>query len=342
MFIRRKTEGFPPDSSVLWSERICMAQKINESKRRQLEAVATMKYKLGLSNAEIAKRLDVSAMSISRFLDMALDAGIVRISVRTSITEDDELENDLKNRFGLRDAVVASGGFDSNPLSITASSAAEYLDMILTDDDVLGIAAGNTIGMTIPHIRLSSMRDPSDLHVVQIMGGNYNAGKSNPSYMINTFVNRFGAKGFLMQVPQYARTVEQYEAARASLWDTFLAQWKSCTVLLFALGTLSEEIINENDGMVSESDYDELVQKRAVGRLFGYWIDSDGKLLDCSSNRKIFAIPFEIAKDVPLKIAVSSGEDRIPVIQAALKTGLLDVLITDSRTAKKLLLSVDS
>ena len=109
-----------------------------------------------------------------------------------------------------------------------------------------------------------------------------------------------------------------------------------------SLGTLSEEIINENDGMVSESDYDELVQKRAVGRLFGYWIDSDGKLLDCSSNRKIFAIPFEIAKDVPLKIAVSSGEDRIPVIQAALKTGLLDVLITDSRTAKKLLLSVDS
>ena len=64
--------------------------------------------------------------------------------------------------------------------------------------------------------------------------------------------------------------------------------------------------------------------------------------MDCSSNKKIFAIPFEIAKDVPLKIAVSSGEDRIPVIQAALKTGLLDVLITDSRTAKKLLLSVDS
>ena len=274
---------------------------------------------------------------VSRFLEMALDAGIVRISVRTSISEDEEIERELKERYGLRDAVVASCGFGEEPLAMTVNAAAGYLDIILTDDEVLGIAAGNTIGMTIPHIRLTSMRDPSDLHVVQIMGGNYDAGKSNPSYMISSFVNRFGAKGFLMQAPLYARTEEQYESAKASLWETFHSEWMKCTVLLFALGTLSEDLVKENHGLLSESDYTELVSKQSVGRLLGYWIDADGNLIDCACNRKIFAIPFETAGSVPLRVSISSGEKKLPILRAALKTGLINVLITDSRTAKLLL-----
>lgn len=314
-----------------------MALRINDAKMRQLQSVAVMKYKLGLTNVEIAKRLNVSAMSISRFLDMALDVGIVRISVQTPIEEDTEMEKAIREKYGLRDIVVVSGGIDSDPLRATVMAAAEYLDMILTDNDVLGIAAGRTIGMTIPHLRLSSVKDPSSFEVVQIMGGNYVAGRSNPSSMISNFVNKFGANGFLMQVPSYAKTEEQYESIKESLWETFLHHWNSCTTLVFALGTVYPSLVDENDGMFGSEDYDEIVSKHAVGRLCGYWIDADGNLIDCSCNRRTFSIPFDIVRNVPIRVSVTSGIEKIDVLKAALKSRLVNVVITDTKTAKAIL-----
>lgn len=314
-----------------------MAIIANDAKMRQLQMVSIMKYKLGMSNVDIAKKLGVSAMSISRFLDSALECGIVKISVQTPIEEDEELEKKLQKKYGLRDAIVVTGDLGSDPLSATTTAAAEYLDLILTNSDVLGIAAGKTIGKVIPKMRLTSVTDCSKFKVVQLMGGNYYAGKSNPSSMISGFASRFGANGFLLQQPLYAKTEDQFIVAKESLWPTFVQQWKSCTAAVLALGTISPAILNDSEGMFDENDYREIVSKNAVGRVFGHWIDADGNVLDCSCNRRIFSIPIEVAKSIPIRVGITSGIKKAEVLKAALKANLINVIVSDSKTIKFIL-----
>ena len=314
-----------------------MQTRLSESKLQKLQTVAVMKYKLGLSNVEIARRLNVSAMTISRFLDMALESGIVTISVKTSIIEDFDLEKEIKDRYSLKDVVVVAGDLDPEPIDATAIAAAHYMDMILTDQDIFGIFAGNTIGRVMPHMRLTSVNDPSRFRIIQLQGGTYNAGKTNPSSMISNFVNRFGASGFLLQQPRYARTQAQFEMTRDSVWATFLRQWQSCTVILSALGALSPNILQSDDQMLFEDDYRELVEKHSVGRIFGHWVDAEGRIVDCSCNRRAFTIPMETALTVPLRVGVVSGIEKAEVTRTALKANMVNSLVIDARTAKFIL-----
>jgi deoxyribonucleoside regulator len=313
-----------------------MQPKISDARIQTLQSVAVMKYKLGLSNVEIARRLNVSAMTISRFLDLAQEMGIIQISVKTSIEEDSELEKGLKERYNLKDCIVITGDIESEPIEATTVAAANYLDMILTDKDTFGLAAGRTIGKTISHMRLSSVSDTSKFTIVQLMGGSYFAEKSNPTTMISSFASRFGANGILLQQPLYTQTEEQSRLMRNAVWDNFMKRWQSCTVLAVGLGTVCPSVLQDNEGMLFDSDYREIVEKNAVGRIFGIWIGRDGNPIDCSCNRRAISIPMDIAMTIPLRVAISCGMEKIEVMRASLKSGLINCVITDMKTARYL------
>ena len=76
-----------------------------------LHTVAKLHYQSDLSQVEIAKRLGLSAATISRLLQRARAEGIVRIEVR-DLAAPDDLVRALCDRLGLKAAAVveSSGG----------------------------------------------------------------------------------------------------------------------------------------------------------------------------------------------------------------------------------------
>ena len=86
--------------------------------------VATLYYKNKLSQQEIAKKLSISRPWVSKLLSRAEDLGIVKIEINSPVTGNSQLEEALKEKYGLSYAGVISTK-DQNR-DYVAQAAADY------------------------------------------------------------------------------------------------------------------------------------------------------------------------------------------------------------------------
>jgi len=83
---------------------------------RLITKVATLYYQQGLRQAEVAERLDLSQASVSRLLKRGESEGIVRITVAAPMGVYPQLEDALKERYGLKEVIVVDGSDDPSEL----------------------------------------------------------------------------------------------------------------------------------------------------------------------------------------------------------------------------------
>ena len=88
---------------------------------------------------------------------------------------------------------------------------------------------------------------------------------------------------------------------------------------------------------ISRAELDELLARGAVGDIALRYFDRDGHTVESEINDRIIGITLEQLKRGPRVVAVSGGPQKAPSIRAALRGGLIDVLVTDSVTAGRLL-----
>ena len=89
--------------------------------------------------------------------------------------------------------------------------------------------------------------------------------------------------------------------------------------------------------IISQAELDGLLEKGAVGDIALRYFDAEGRGVESEINDRIIGITLEQLKRGPKVVAVSGGPHKVPAIGAALRGGLIDVLVTDSVTAEKLL-----
>jgi DNA-binding transcriptional regulator LsrR (DeoR family) len=315
-----------------------MKRPSKQSKVDQLASVAVLKYKMGYSQAKIASMLGVSTMTISRMLDAAIDHGIVKISIKTSIDSDEELSQELIARFSLKDALIVKNSPYEDAITSVAKATAYYLDLSICPGDVLGIAAGRTLSQVMPYMTVPLIgRSKEQFEVVQLQGGYAAMGDRNPTNSIINFANRFGVKGHLLQHPMYVSSMELAKIIHEHEMASLEEMWKKCSILVSGVGTWGPHSIQREERLLSEKDFAELDQAHVVGDLFGRWFDAEGNYVDCSCNHRLVSIPPRVQKNIPKRILVSSGVERLQAIHVLLKHSMLNIFISDERTAKTLL-----
>ena len=187
--------------------------------------------------------------------------------------------------------------------------------------------------MTLPLIG----RNKEQFEVVQLQGGYTVMGDRNPTNSIINFSNRFGAKGHLLQHPMYVSSLELakiiYEHEMSSLEE----MWGKCSILVSGVGTWGPHSIQREEHLLSERDFEELDKCHVVGDLFGRWFDGNGKYVDCSCNHRLVSIPPHVQKNIPKRILVSSGAEKLQAIHILLNNSMMNILISDERSAKNLL-----
>ncbi len=309
-----------------------------QSKVDQLVSVAVLKYRMGYSHTKIANMLGVSSMTVSRLLDAAIDHGIVKISIKTSIDSDEELSQELKAHYKLHDAIIVKNSSYEDAIVSVAKATAYYLDLSICPGDVLGIAAGRTLSQVMPYMTIPLIgRNREQFEVVQLQGGYTAMGDRNPTNSIINFANRFGVKGHLLQHSMYVSSLELAKIIYEHEMDSLEAMWGKCSIVVCGVGTWGPHSIQREEHLLREQDFVELDKAHAVGDLFGRWFDEDGNYIDCSCNHRLVSIPPHVQKNVPKRILVSSGIEKLKAIHVLLKNSMMNVLISDVLTAKKLL-----
>jgi deoxyribonucleoside regulator len=300
--------------------------------------VAIMKYKLDYSQKEIAEKLDLSPMTVSRLIDRARKVGIVQINVLTPIENAWDLEKQMEKRFTLKKAIVFRNRYDEDPIKLIGRAAAYYLDFLIGKNDIIGITSGRTMAEVIPNLTLPMIEEKNYPTVVQLEGGFTSSDSFNPVSILQEFVSKSGVKGYFFNLPIYANSVEAHEAVSAHLiLDPMIQRWKTINIILTAVGTTGEESIYRITGMLEKDEMDELISKGAVGSIYARWYNAKGKFVDSEVNKRVFGIPIEIARNISKRILITAGLNKIEAIRGGLNTRLCDIIITEEATSQKLL-----
>lgn len=274
--------------------------------QRLIYRCCSLYYENNMGQKQIAERLGISKSSVSRMLMTGRELGIVEIKVHhLSQYMYEDLEEQLKKKFHLRDVVVA----ESNPLDSKADRvtklnerAADYLDRLLQDGDYIGVS----IGSTIRNIARAKKECASHKCVfVPLVGG-------------------IGRPGTTMQ-----------EESVRFIFDYF----KKLDIVISGMNVESMRYETvEKLGYVTKETIEEFRKKGAVCNLVLRFFDIDGNTKPFEEyNKKIAGISMEAYRKVPIRILLTAGTGKADSIKGCIHGGYANILIIDVDCAKELL-----
>lgn len=310
-----------------------------------LVRIASLYYQQGINQNEIAEILNIERSRISRLLLQARNQGLVQFHVVNPSHRDSALNDQLQQAFGLEQAVVFDTlSIPDHQLKKTIGLiAAEYLSSVLKDGDVLAISWGETIYHMVQGL---SPELPRSVIVVPSVGG---SGLISPAYQVNDIARQTASKLGGFHRTLYAPAFLETPASRAAILSSKDIQaiveiWKTATVALVGIGkspfhyrSQPGEELQFGQFYLYPHEHQELRQKGVAGDINARFFGVDGKELDVSIHQRTIGMTLADLQRVPKVIGVAGGAGKVEAIASALLGRHLDVLITDSLTAEKLL-----
>jgi DNA-binding transcriptional regulator LsrR (DeoR family) len=107
-------------------------------------------------------------------------------------------------------------------------------------------------------------------------------------------------------------------------------------VAFVGIGEMGDAAPLALDGFLSATELNALQAAGAVGEIFGWAFDADGRMIEGLSNARVASCPIP-SRDTCLVIGAAMGVRKLPALRAALAGHLINGLITDEATATALL-----
>ncbi len=291
-------------------------------------------YVGGLTQQEIADRLGLTRLKVNRIVGQARADGSVRIEVRTPLADCVALEEALKARYGLVEAVVVPSVGEDDQQRVIGEAAAALLDRLIVGKQSIGVGWGRTLSATVR--RLPS-RKGSGLWVVALMGG-LTRGSGTNTFEVSTELTRMlDAECHYMAAPIYCPSVE----SRATLLTHYgladvMRRAREVDIALVSCGDLSPRSNLAATQIVAENA-EGLRKAGAVGDMLATYFDADGQPVDHPLNQRVMALPLADLRSVPTTILASGGIHKVAVIRGALAARYVNHLVTDEAVAQALL-----
>ncbi|MDF3001012.1 MAG: sugar-binding protein [Bacillota bacterium] len=280
-----------------------------------------------MTQQAIADRLGISRMRVIKLLDKGREKKMVQFNISAEAYQQAEITHKLEARYSLKEIVLVPS--ISNDINETvARAAAMYLGEHLSDGAFINVGFGDTMSRILRNLHLP---DDSKISFVSLTGG-------VKHYAISSEGGISNATGYIVPAPFIASTPEMATAIKEepSVKDVLnLSSLASYTII--GVGGVTEKATVVKEGNMTANDLLRLKAESAVGDILGYFIDKDGRVLDAGIHKHLISTPPDALAAFPNVIAVAGGVEKAEAIDAALKTGCINILITDEETAKAVL-----
>lgn len=306
-----------------------------------LANVAMLYYGQGLTQSEIAKRMQVSRATIVNMLRDSREKGIVEIRVDGGTLSTSSLARDLRDKFGLADAYVAFSGVNIGStnrtnvlMQVSQVGAAAVID-IAEAGDRIGVAWGETI------LAVSDMMPKAqieDIEICQLIGSMTSSRVPASENCAIQMANKLGAKVFTLHAPGIVATPELAETFRNE--PTIKAQidrLDTMDMTIASIGNTSPETHLAEAGMATVSEVGAARTAGAVGIICCRYINADGSAIPMEPDSRLIATSLASLRKPSKKLLVVCGTDRSEATCAAIRGGLVTHLCVDQALAEALL-----
>ncbi len=313
---------------------------MDNSQHQLLARVASLYYEQEMTQNAIAKEMGLSRVKIYRLLKQAKKKRVVQIQISWPIERNVQLEQSLKEDFGLKEALVLRTTASPNNTPVLrqlGQLGAQYLEQVLQDGMTLAMCMGKS---TFEVIDAISPDFHARIRVAQATGSIPFASREQDSAtMARQLAQKLGGQVLYLSSPFIADSVEAAGVLRSqqNIKHTLVTAGQS-NVALVGIGNLDPDASGfVKAGVISREILADLIDDGAVGDMAGQIFNLTGQPHPTPYNQRIIGITFDDLCAIPNVIAVARGREKTRAIVGALSTCTIKVFITDDTTAREIL-----
>jgi len=326
-----------------------MVKDSMEDDIKLLTKVCYMYYHEDKVQTEIADQLGITRQTVSRLLQKSRDEGIVKISIQSPVVEAVALETQLEEKFNLKNSIVIQKDYISNDQLIEklGMAAAEYLFKVIASKMRIGIGFGKSIEFMAEyindHFRRSTVKD---VQIVQMVGNiKSNLFSENSQYIASLIAKKMQASTQLLHAPfcaedDYVRafflndsTVQNVLEQLNHLDYAFVEVRPADRVYPVSIKKMKPA----NISYLNFLGINYLSNLDVVGEICLNYFNDRGHFVDTRLSEYLIGINAKQLLRNKNIVGIAGGNDNQNATLGALKTGAINVLITDEDTAKFIL-----
>ncbi len=302
--------------------------------------IAKLFYQNKMSKIEIGRKLRISRFKVAQYLNEALNEGLVEIDIMDNSDFSTDLENMIEKKFKIQQAkiVKTSASYGQTKKNI-GKAAAVLLEDLVHNGDTIGVAWGTTLYEMLNS--LSPNKKIRNISVVQLTGGLHQVEMDySPVELTRRTAKIFRAKIFQLYVPAIVGSSHTMEVllSENNIRKT-INMFSRVNIALVGIGSMVPEpsTMLYWDGFINKNDIEIIRKSKAVGDINSYFYDINGKECFTKLDNRTIGINLSQLKKIRYVMGVAGGLNKARAIYGALKGGIVNIIVTDSETAKNIL-----
>jgi DNA-binding transcriptional regulator LsrR (DeoR family) len=304
-----------------------------------LAEISSLYYEHEMTQAEIAEKFFISRSRVSRLLTMAREQGVVSFNIRHFGERCFEFEQMFKRKFQLSEVfIINSTGHDEAQMrTLMGETAANYINKQLKPRQTVGISWGKAMEQTIAALKPAPYLN---LEVVQVIGGIL---VQNPVIniprLLGTMVEKFGATGIALNAPLLMDNPEACNLMKQQPAIAFaLDKARKADLILTGIGGVNKDTLSYLwSGIDTDREFQPLRERGAVGFICAQAFDIHGKPCFPEFNQRVVGLTLEELRQSKKVISISGGERKGAAVLGALRTGVINVLVTDHACVREII-----
>ncbi len=314
-----------------------MPENLGPDEYELLARLSHRYYLDGRTQEELAREFGLSRPKVQRLLERARWAGVVDIHVEAPAWLHLDLEAQLRQAFGLADAIVSPARPDQEAQrEEVARSAAHYLERRLRDGNVVAVSHGRDTG-EIPRFFRPWRR--LDCTFVSAMGGSPRVdAPTNPNEICRALAERAGGRAVSLFAPAYVESAEMRDLLLAQdAVAEALRVAAQAGIALVGIGGTDDDCTMVRSGCFSVEEIARLRTWGAVGDVLGNYVDARGRVIASPESGRLIGLSMHDLRRIETVIAVVSEAEKPAAILGVLRAGVIDVLVVDEGNARAVL-----
>lgn len=318
---------------------ISRVTRLDIEQTRLVTKVARLHHTQGQRQSEIAEKLGISQASVSRFLQLAEEQGIIRTIVVPPEGLYPGLEDGLMETYGLDAAYVVDISVDEPDVAhVLGAAAADCLSNEFKGGPVFGLTSWSATLREMAKQLLP--RHSEAIKIVEMLGDLGSPMLQHEAALATLqMAKALDAEAVFLRTPGVMPSAELRKAAHSDAHiQTALRLLDRVDVAFVGIGPADfHGPLEEGDNFFSAEQLAKVRAAGAVGQLHQRFIDAHGQPVKTELDQLVVGITLEQLRNAGRRIAVAGGADKHVALAAALAGNWIDVLVTDVNSANYLM-----
>jgi DNA-binding transcriptional regulator LsrR (DeoR family) len=310
-----------------------------------LAQIAELYFVRGLNQEQIARKTNYSRSMISRLLSEARDQGIVEIRIHHPLRRAASLERELQSCFGLKHVGVLESSHLSkaDSLNRVGTLAAGLIADLIQDGATVGVAWGSALSAVASALR---PQPRSGVCVVQMIGSlGTRLPEIDGAELTRCVARAFNARHVTLPAPLLVGD----EQTRSGLMrDAHIREvfslLRRAQLALVGVGSAHPDhsALVKAGFLRARQSLEMQRQAGAVGDVCAIPFDLEGRILDLPISRRVMSVDAPTLVRIPVRLGVAAGEAKVQPVLGALRSGLVNALVTDETVAAGVLRAMNA